>query len=60
MTAREGLKCAVKGAVLQLESSPARQLLLRPVATEAAVEVTTPPEPLVQRVVQATRRACRP
>jgi hypothetical protein len=36
-----------KGAVLQLESSPARQLLLQPVAIEAAVEVTKPSKPSV-------------
>ncbi len=39
----------------QLESSPARQLLLRPVAIEAAARVTESLEPSVKRVVQATR-----
>jgi hypothetical protein len=53
-------QCAVKRRCLSVGANPARQLSLRPVATGAIVEVTKQLKPLVQRVMQVTRRACRP
>ena len=53
--------CAVKRRGSSAGANPARQLLsLQPVAIGAAVEVTKPPEPSMQRVASATPRAGRP
>jgi len=49
-----------KGAELQWESKPTRQLSLQPVAAEAGLEVMNGPKPLVQKARSAGQRASRP
>ena len=47
----EIIQCAVKGVDFQRELIPPGNLLFQPVAIGAAVEVTKPSEPLMERVV---------
>ena len=52
--------CAVKGADLQRVKIPPGNCSFHPVAIGAAVEVTKPPKPPMERVAMATPRVCRP
>jgi len=54
------LRAPWKGAELQWESKPTRQLSLQPVAAEAGLEVMNGPKPLVQKARSAGQRASRP
>ena len=57
---RACLSAPWKGAELQWESKPTRQLSLQPVAAEAGLEVMNGPKPLVQKARSAGQRASRP
>src|SRR6266498_1592385 len=57
---RACLSAPWKGAELQWESKPTRQLSLQPVAAEAGQEEMNGPKPLVQKARSAGQRASRP
>jgi hypothetical protein len=57
---RACLSAPWKGAELQWESKPTRQLSLQPVAAETGMEAMKCPKLLVQKARQAGQRASRP